>query len=185
MEDVKFLKGEKIYLRPVKKQDLEGDYLCWINDTGNDEFTEHAQFPHSLDELELFAQNKWRDSSCIWLAIVEEETGRHIGNIELCNIDRVHRKAEYKIILDKACHGKGYGSEASYLFLRHAFCVLNLHRVYLGVNEDNKRAIKLYEKLGFVQEGMLREAFLRDGKRKSTLIMGLLVNEFKNKEVYD
>lgn len=179
MEDVKFLKGEKIYLRPVKKQDLEGDYLRWINDTGNDEFTEHAQSPHSLDELERFAQNKWRDYSCIWLAIIEDKTNKHIGNIELCNIDRVHKKAEYKIILDKASQGKGYGSEASYLLLRHAFSVLNLHRIYLGVNDDNQRAVRLYEKLGFVREGILRETFLRDGKWGSSFIMGLLVNEFK------
>ncbi len=180
MRKVKFLEGKKIYLRPVERQDLGGDYFRWINDVANDEFTEHAQFPHSLDELERFAQSKWRDSSCIWLAIIEKKSNRHIGNLEIARIDYTHRRAGFKIIIDRLHHGKGYGTEATKLILRHTFKTLNLHRVYLSVNESNAKARFLYKKLGFKQEGIAREGLLRDGKWKNIIMMGLLSKEFKS-----
>jgi len=180
MVEIKFLEGKKVYLRPLMQEDLTGEYIRWINDTQNDEFTEHAQLPHSLDALVRFAQSKWRDSSCIWLAIIEQGTNQHIGNLELSNIDWVHRKCEFKIIIDKAYQGKGYGTEATRLILRQAFKILNLHKVYLGVHEDNQKARKLYEKLGFVQEGLLRDTFLRDAVWKNSITMGLLAEEFKD-----
>ena len=177
---VKFLEGVKIYLRPLVEEDLSGEYLKWINDAKNDEFTEHAQFPHRKKDLEQYAQSKWNDSSCVWLAIIEIESNRHIGNVEICNIDLVHRKCEFKILIDKSFQGKGCGKEATRLILRYAFKTLNLHRVYLGVHENNKKAINLYQKMGFVEEGILRESFLRDGVWKNSIVMGMLSNEFKD-----
>jgi RimJ/RimL family protein N-acetyltransferase len=163
-------------------EDLSGYYLRWINDSKSDEFTEHAQFPHRVEDLKMYAQSKQNDSSCVWLAIVENGSNRHIGNIELCNIDLVHRKCEFKILIDKSFQGKGYGEEASRLILRYGFKTLNIHRVYLGVHENNKKAINLYKKLGFVEEGILRESFLRNDVWKNSIVMGMLSNEFKDKQ---
>ncbi len=175
---IKFLNGKKVFLRPVLKEDINGDYLRWINDRENDAFTEHAQFPHSNVELLQYAQSKWEDRSCIWLAIIEIETGKHVGNIELRNINWVHRSAEYSILIDAKSQGKGLGKEASQLLLKHAFDVLNLHRVSLGVREDNKKAILLYEKLGFSQEGVQRKALLRQGAWKNIVLMAIFSNSF-------
>jgi len=180
MQEVIFLEANDIYLRPVLPEDLNGSYVRWINDVANDQFTEHAQFPHSLDELNNFAQNKWQDRSCIWLAIINKKTKEHIGNLELSNIDWIHRKCEFKIIIDKDNHSKGYGTQAAKLILRHAFGTLNLHRVYLSVSEDNKKAIGLYEKLGFTQEGKIREGLLRNAKWHNIVFMGILESELKD-----
>ncbi len=177
---IKFLEGKKIYLRPLVDKDLSGDYLRWINDSKNDKFTEHAQFPHRVEDLKMYAQSKQHDSSCIWLAVVEQESNHHIGNIELYNIDLVHRNGEFKILIDKSFQGKGYGEEATRLILQYAFKTLNLHRVYLGVHENNKKAINLYQKMGFIEEGILRESFLRDGIWKNSIVMGMLSTEFKD-----
>lgn len=180
---MKFLEGKNIYLRPVLEEDLSGEYLRWINDGSNDEFTEHAQFPYRAKDLKRYAKSKWNDSSCVWLAVIERENNLHIGNVELCNIDLIHKKCEFKILVDKSHYGKGYGGEASRLILKYAFGKLNLHRVYLGVHEDNKKAQGLYKKLGFVKEGILREAFLRDGIWKNSIVMGLLDGELKEKDI--
>ena len=176
---MKFLEGKNIYLRPILEEDLSGEYLRWINDGSNDEFTEHAQFPHRVKDLKCYAEKKWNDPSCVWLAVIERASNLHIGNVELCDIDLIHKKCEFKILIDKSRHGKGYGVEASRLILNYAFGKLNLHRVYLGVHEDNKKARNLYEKLGFLKEGVLRETFLRDGVWKNSIVMGLLADELK------
>lgn len=175
-----FLKGKKVYLRPVTERDLKGDYLNWINDPENDVFTDHALFAHDPKSLKEFRSLKQDDKRSLWLAIIEIKTGKHVGNIELTAINWVHKTGEYKILIDKKYSGKGYGFEASTLILAHGFHKLNLERIQLGVNAENKPAIFLYKKLGFVKEGVLRGAFLRHGKRQDVIIMGLFRKEFKD-----
>ena len=64
------------------------------------------------------------------------------------------------------------------LLLRHGFRTLNLNRVYLRVHADNKRAIRTYEKVGFVHEGKLRQAVYKNGKYKDVLLMSVLHDEW-------
>jgi RimJ/RimL family protein N-acetyltransferase len=75
--------------------------------------------------------------------------------------------------------GKGYGSDALNVLLRFAFRELNLHRVNLVTFEYNLRAVRAYEKLGFVHEGALRGALRRGGKRWNILFMGILRREWE------
>jgi RimJ/RimL family protein N-acetyltransferase len=74
--------------------------------------------------------------------------------------------------------GKGYGTDALDLAVSFAFRELNLHRVGLTVISYNARAIRAYERVGFVQEGVRREAIHRDGKRYDEILMGLLRGEW-------
>jgi RimJ/RimL family protein N-acetyltransferase len=79
---------------------------------------------------------------------------------------------------DRQNWGKGYGTEAMRLALNFAFNELNLHRVQLSVFDYNERAIALYEKMGFVREGVYREYLQRDGKRYDMYLYGLLRREW-------
>jgi len=56
----------------------------------------------------------------------------------------------------------------------HAFHNLELRRIELGVLKNNIPAIKLYEKTGFVQEGMKRKSNYKNGKYLNLITMGLL-----------
>lgn len=175
-----FLEGDKVILRPVERCDLDGPYARWINGQEADLFTEHAQFPHDSRDLESYWESKVASRDCLWLAIVDRESGDHVGNIELSGIDWVHRKAVYSILIGDVSHqGKGLGFEASRLILKHAFGKLNLNRVELGVHEDNRAAIKLYERLGFLEEGRLRQAFLRNGRYNDIVVMAILAHEYR------
>ncbi len=75
--------------------------------------------------------------------------------------------------------GKGYGGEALALALQYAFCELNLHRVGLDYIDDNERAMALYQRAGFVEEGRLREYVHRDGRRRDRVYMGILRGEWE------
>jgi len=66
------------------------------------------------------------------------------------------------------------------LLLRHGFLTLNLNRVFLRVFETNPRAIRSYEKAGFIHEGRLRQAEFRDGQYVDILLMSVLRSEWED-----
>jgi RimJ/RimL family protein N-acetyltransferase len=74
--------------------------------------------------------------------------------------------------------GKGYGTDAMKVILCYAFTELNLRRVALDTFEYNPRAIRSYEKAGFVHEGRVRGYLYRDGRRWDLIFMGILREEW-------
>ena len=84
---------------------------------------------------------------------------------------------------ERSYWGKGFGTDAMQIMLRYAFCELNLRSVGLIVFEYNPRAIRSYEKIGFVHEGRIRGAILREGKRWDFLYMGLLREEWSARQL--
>lgn len=102
-----------------------------------------------------------------------------IGFVVLSNIKWASGTAELAIGIGDAAHrGKGYGQEAMRLILGFAFRELNLYRVGLRVMSYNVRAIHVYEKIGFTQEGALRGMVLREGVRHDLLLYGILRDEW-------
>ena len=77
--------------------------------------------------------------------------------------------------------GKGYGTDAMRLILRYAFIELNLYRVSLDALGSNARAIRSYEKCGFVREGELRDAARYDGQYVGEVYMGILRDEWEQR----
>jgi RimJ/RimL family protein N-acetyltransferase len=79
----------------------------------------------------------------------------------------------------KSDWGRGYGTDASKVTIRYGFQELNLHRIWLDVFGYNDRAQDLYRRLGFTEEGRLREHMARDGRRHDVILMGLLRPEWE------
>jgi len=107
-----------------------------------------------------------------------EVEGRHIGNLGLHRIDRIHRKAEVGIVIgEPEFWSKGIGTDAMRVALRYAFGPLEVNKVSLEVLEYNARAIHAYEKLGFRREGVHREDVYKDGRFVDVVRMSLLARE--------
>jgi RimJ/RimL family protein N-acetyltransferase len=102
-----------------------------------------------------------------------------VGLVELDGIAWAHGEGWLGIGLgDRDYWGQGYGTDATRLILRFGFTELNLHRISLTVFDYNARAIQVYKKLGFVEEGRAREFLQRDGRRWDMVFMGLLRSEW-------
>ena len=107
------------------------------------------------------------------------ENNKLIGLTILRDINLINRSAETAIYIgDQNERSKGYSKEALKLTLNFAFNNLGLHRVFLSVREDNVAALGLYEKLGFIREGILRDSIYKNGKYLSLIIMSILEEEF-------
>jgi len=85
------------------------------------------------------------------------EDDRIVAMGGLTSISDVHRNAELYVLVGPAFHRRGYGSESTKWLVNYGFSQLGLHRIYLITNGTNDAAVALYRKLGFVQEGVLRE----------------------------
>lgn len=96
-------------------------------------------------------------------------------------IDRQNRCGQAAIsIWNPDNWGKGYATEATNLLLKFAFEELCLHKVSLhrGVFSFNERAVRVYEKCGFRQEGIRREEYFHRGKWWDIIDMGILESEY-------
>ncbi|KAH8658448.1 acyl-CoA N-acyltransferase [Xylariales sp. PMI_506] len=90
-----------------------------------------------------------------------------------------HRKAMLGISIVERWRGKGYGSEAIEWALDWAFRVTGLHRVELVTFGFNTDALRLYRKLGFVEEGRQREAMYYNRGWHDFVLFAMLEHEWE------
>ena len=131
----------------------------------------------SAERRALERMARGQDDS-VHFAIHAVSDGQLIGNCSFKEIDHKNGSAGVGIVIgERGYWGKGFGRDALRLMLRYGFSELNLHRIWLKVFAFNERAIRAYRKVGFVEEGRLREAIYRDGRYWDELIMAVLRSE--------
>jgi RimJ/RimL family protein N-acetyltransferase len=137
--------------------------------------------------LSMLDEEKWFDSAAqreqaekpLAIEIKEGDGWRLIGNCAFFELDWTSRCAEFGIMIgDRSVWDQGYGTETVQLLLKHGFETLNLNRVFLRVFDDNRRAIRAYQKAGFKQEGTLRQAVYKNGCYHDLHVMSVLRGEW-------
>ncbi|MCK9513313.1 MAG: spermidine N1-acetyltransferase [Pigmentiphaga sp.] len=109
---------------------------------------------------------------------VVESNGEKVGLVELVEIDHIHRRAEFQIIIIPEHQGKGLAARAAKLAMDYGFSVLNLYKLYLIVDKENKKAIHIYTKLGFKVEAQLVHEFFIHGEYRDATRMYLFQHEY-------
>ncbi|UPW85004.1 GNAT family N-acetyltransferase [Lysinibacillus sp. Ag94] len=176
--------SSRVRLRKMTKEDTEL-YHKWRNDVEVMHSTNPSLDVYPMEETKDFVDHVILGTHAGKSYImVEKGKESPIGIVALINIDYKNRNAECIIdIGEKEYWGKGYGSEGLKLLLDYAFYEMNLHRVYLKVFSFNDKAISLYNKIGFHQEGSSRQSLFRDGTWYDIIHMGILQNEYFEKQV--
>lgn len=165
MKDVPFIKGDKIYLRELRTSDLTGPWYTWLNDSDVTTFQNKGITPNSIEKQTNYYESLMNNSNEVVLAIIEDETQKHIGCVGLHRIDWVHRSAELGIVIgDKGVWGKKYGKQAWQLISEYGFNVLNLHRIFAVIVEGNIASQKSAEAAGFELDGKMRDYLFKNGK---------------------
>lgn len=116
---------------------------------------------------------------------VVEYEGSNAGLVELVEINHIHRRAEFQIIIAPDYQGKGLASKATQLAMEYGFSVLNLYKLYLIVDSENEKAIHIYSKLGFEIEGKLKQEFFINGSYRDTLRMCIFQPQYLEKYHHD
>ncbi|MEK4967639.1 GNAT family protein [Cytobacillus sp. FSL R7-0696] len=169
-------------LRDLTLNDMEDRYQ-WCLDK---DVTKYLNVPEKYPPFSREETQKWLQM-CINRTngyeqkAIETEDGKHIGWIDLKNIDKHNKNAEIGIAIgDKNYWGKDYGLSAMREMLIWGFIELELNKIWLRVDIDNKKAIKSYKTIGYIEEGILRQDRLRNGEYIDRLRMSILKGEFFN-----
>ncbi len=181
-----YYEGERIRLRPPERAEVPL-YQHWL-------MNPEQRFYITQRYMSLAIEEKWfermleasmrQPPSDLYFVIELRETkdkpNLPIGMTGLHGIHWLNRSAEFGIVIGEPDFwGQGYGRDATRTILEVGFLWYGLHRIHLTVLEDNLRAIRAYESVGFKHEGVSREATLVNGVYKNTLRMSILEHEFK------
>jgi len=172
------LEGKRVRLRPLSMEDVD-HVLTWINDPEVTRTLMTGRYPMTREAERKWIEDHAMPNSTEVMYVIEKLDGTYLGGIGFWHIRPVEHHAELGISIGvKSEWGKGYAREAMELMVTYGFDELNLHMIYLHVYADHERAVKLYESLGFVREGRLRDRAFRAGKYHDYLAMSVLRSEW-------
>ena len=168
-------------LRELERKDLF-EINKWRNDKA---LISNLGAPYRYINLEV--DEKWYETymlnrnNAVRCSIVDEND-YILGLVSLVSIDYLNQSAEFHLMIGKKENrGKGIGTFATLEILKHGFYNLNLRRVELTALKDNDMAQKLYEKIGFIKEGVKRSAKYKNGEFVDMIIYSILKEEFEEK----
>lgn len=168
-----WLVGKKVRLRPIEPEDV-AMLQRWINESPARRWL-LARMPFSNEAEKQWAARVSVDPNTPTF-VIQTLHGKDIGTIGLI-VDR-HRALFGISIFDQRYWGRGYGTDATITLIDGAFRTRPLQRIELLVVPDNKRAIRAYERAGFVKEGVLREYEYRDGGYHDIMLMSILHDDW-------
>lgn len=178
------LRANKVYLRRLEETDLPTT-LKWINDP-EIMVVMGVRGPRSSQE-----QREWYDkiassSTNIVFAICLITDDRYIGNVSLFAIDPFDRNAGITVFIgEEKDRGHGYGYEAVELVIEYGFAYLNLNKIHCRSNVDKLPALRIYERLGFAREGLLRQHSFQYGEYVDKVVLGILKDEYNQQKDRD
>lgn len=173
-----FVSGEKVGLRGIERNDLP-KIAEWLNDSEVTYYMVMGAQPTQVEYLEQQWEKEICDAAVCTFAICDLEDGTMVGWCGLYGIHPVSHRAEFRVFIgDKSCWNKGFATDVGYVLVKYAFEQLNLNKVTLGVNASSEAAVNCYEKVGFVEEGVLREEIYRNGQYYDAVRMSILKREY-------
>nr|BFE74890.1 GNAT family protein [Actinoplanes digitatis] len=172
-----FVLGDLVKLRAMEPSDAEAlwrwnhdpEVMRWMNDN----------YAQPLTRVRTFLEERPRnDYGDVLFGIEAIGDGRLVGLIRLHGAEPETGNAELDIYLgEKDAWGRGYATDAVRRVCRYGFDKMRLHKITLTVVTENHAARQVYDKVGFSEEGWLREVFRRDGRWYDKYTMGLLEGE--------
>lgn len=132
-------------------------------------------------DISIESHAKWVESSSQLEFLPLFSNDIYIGNIVL-NFTPRHRSAYLQIYIgEKDFTGKGLGEKFMIMAHDYVFNKKKYNRIWLHIREHNVVAQNLYQKLGYVREGLERQSIFEDNVFHNQVVMSLLADDFNKK----
>ena len=169
------VREQDVTIRPLEREDLKFVHGLDNNATIMRYWFEEP-YEAFVELLDLYDKHIHDQSE---RRFIVDRMGERVGLVELVEIDLIHRRAEFQIIIAPEWQHRGYAARAARLVMAYAFDVLNLYKLYLVVDTENVHAIRLYTQLGFREEGLLRREFFVNGTYHDASRMCIFQDEYR------
>lgn len=168
-------------LRALRKEDAELTWR-WRNlPEVREFFSGHPFYVNPEKEEKWYEKTLLSDSPNATFGVEVLESETLVGVTSLININFINRSAEIALFMgdNNEYRGRDY-IRSLFLTLNFGFYELNLHRIYGKIVTTHKKLIKIYQKIGFREEGITKQSFFRNGVYKDELHFGLICEEYKS-----
>ena len=172
-----FITGNKVYLRPISREDIDRGWLDWINDTTTISGL-FSGYPTSREQLERYYEES-QPPNAVMFAICAKENDHYFGNIRLSEFEWINRVCTYgRLLGDPEYRGGGYGSEALILMLRYGFHILGMNRIQSIAWSENEISLRSNDKIGMTREGCLKQRVYKGGRFYDGIALAMLREDF-------
>ena len=179
---MRILESERLILKPVEPEDL--NFL--MEQRWDADLTDYIIH----NPISSYNQQKWYEKICkngdVALSIFYKEKDSEkpvlLGAVGLYDINWRHQRATWKTLrIPKQYQGLGLAYEASKMLIEYGFYTLNLNKITSDIFPDNEGIIRVLSKLGFTEEGRLKDHYFHQGQFKDVVIYSLLRKDYKKK----
>ena len=146
------IKTKRFVLKKIKLRDANQNYANWFNDKEIKNNIQYASKKQNIALLKKYIKNKSNKSNVIFLAIRVKKNNNHIGNIKFEPFDNKNKETTMGIMIgDPKWRGKGLAKEVLEAFSIYLNKKYGSFKIFLAVSRKNIKAIRAYEKTGFIE----------------------------------
>ncbi|MDW4909869.1 GNAT family protein [Streptomyces sp. ADMS] len=171
------LTGGRTVLRPFTEADAEV-IAGIVEDPEVIRFTFEPDTVITPESLRSWYGSRSARTDRLDLAVTDRASGEVVGEVVLYEWNPAARSCTFRTPPGPRGRGRGLGTEATRLIVAYGFEQLGLHRIESQAYAHNHRALRVYEKVGFVVEGVRREVQLRHGEWADEVLMAVLDHEW-------
>lgn len=169
---------EKIIIRKAEKSDSKAliEYLNIIGGESDYLTFGLGEFGRTVEQEEEFIENALKKDNALF--IIAEVNGKIVGNLNFSGGPRQRNAhaGEFGVSVLKEYWGNGIGEELIKYLVNWSKNSEIIRKINLKVRTDNSKGIRLYKKLGFLEEGIMKRDYLLSGKFYDSLLMGLSID---------
>jgi diamine N-acetyltransferase len=171
--------GKSVRLRPWCETDI-GKLTALRNDIKLQSQLLSRVRGSNSDQTRQWLQQRSSSSNSLILIVADKDSDVPLGYIQFVDIEPIDQIAKLGICLSSEVQEKGIGYEVLLSAFNYLYNSWAVRKIILEVSEDNVRAIKCYEKIGFLQCGKYLKHKYIDGKWHDLIIMELFLNTMVN-----
>ena len=166
---------KRLNLRTLQKLDINNDYLEALNNESIVGMTEARHKIWTIKNVEEFINLNNNSSDMLLIGVFLKENNIHLGNVRLLNINKIHKRAEISMLFYRKDYwNEGLATEALEQVINYSFNKMGLRRICGDYFENNHASKRIFEKLGFIVEGVYKEHFYSNGNFVNSIRVALM-----------
>lgn len=174
------MRSNRLYLRPLEDTDIPA-LAPFFRKPENVKYYIPTLWRSYSEEQVRGLLADWHDlPEYIVYAICDQSNDSVLGLANLDGVNLINGHTEVGIaITAEDRRGQGIAEEALRLLIDYCFGEMRMHRVFARIIAANEPSLRLFRKLGFREEGRLREHVYREGAYNDMLFFGILADEWE------